>query len=61
LPYPPSLRVQKSAAIPALLGGAKSSHSDRDRRTAQFDPKRSFGAIATTASHVKGFRTPARY
>ena len=30
--------MQKSAAIPALLGGAKSSHSDRDHRTAQFEP-----------------------
>src|SRR5580704_8703766 len=42
LPCPPSPQVQKSAATSALPGGTKSSHLDRDRRTAQFDPQETF-------------------
>jgi hypothetical protein len=49
LPCPPSPQVQKSAATSALPGGTKSSHLDRDRRTAQFDPSRSFRFAFGTA------------
>jgi hypothetical protein len=64
LPYPPSPQVQKSAAISALLGGAKSRHSDRDRRTAPFDPMIGIGghlAVPPLPPHRAYGSVPRRF